>query len=126
MASTPTGLVGWMCNTAPSSLAFWYSGQNASSARAVPLTLLNSMAPGRPNCRTARSSSATEAGTSLSGSVARAVNRWGRRPGRLFNVGSGSGEREHLQVHTLLLDHLLPVPDVAMAAHGDVVVPRVM
>src|SRR5205085_9049912 len=35
-------------------------------------------------------------------------------------------EAEHLLVHSVLLEHCLAIGDVAMAAHGDVVVARIV
>ena len=80
-----------------------------------------------------------DAAGSLSGSVASAVKRGERSAidaregvvhkareahgavGRL-DVRAGRRERDDLRVHALLLEHGLPVRDVAMAAHRDVVV----
>ena len=129
--------------TAPSSFAFFHSGSEASSASATPLTLLNTIAPGRPRSFIARSSSITDAAGSLSGSVASAVKRPARsrttranaslivarhRDGdvRRFDVRARRRERDHLLVDAMFFEHAFAVVEVAMARHQDVVVARIM
>ena len=46
--------------------------------------------------------------------------------GRFFNVGTRRGEGNDLGVHTGLAQHLFPVINVAMAAHRDVVIARIV
>src|SRR5262249_46994978 len=93
----------------------------------------------------ARSSSVAAALGSQSGRVASGTKRPGRSArtrakaslvilasvaatagASAWGPGAGGGERDHLRVHAELVEHRLPVGDVAVAAHHDVVVARVV
>ncbi len=96
-----------------------------------------------PSVVTARVSSATDAAGSQSGSVAsdakrgerslhdlreRVVHEAREADGALgrLDVRAGRRERDHLRVDAFLLEHVLAIRDVAMPAHRDVVVARIV